>query len=75
MFSFASLFSLLEAAPGAISTAESVGYTVSEDFKAIMANPAVQQLEALIAKNFTATTTPGSAAVIEPKATAPLSGK
>jgi hypothetical protein len=59
MFSFATLFSLLSAAPGVIS-----------DVEALLQDPAVKSLEQLIAENFTHTTTPGAAAVLEPIAPA-----
>lgn len=58
-FSFAALFGML---PTAISTVE-----------ALLNDPNVQALEALIASNFTHTATPGSAAILEPKTTAPMS--
>jgi hypothetical protein len=56
MFSFASLFSLI---PTAVA-----------DIEAVLANPIVQQLEQLIAANFSHVTTPGSAAILEPLVTA-----
>ncbi|MDR3572256.1 MAG: glucosaminidase domain-containing protein [Anaerolineaceae bacterium] len=55
MFSFSTLFGLLTQAPAVIS-----------DIEELMANPQVQALEQILASLFSATTTPGAAAVIEP---------
>jgi ABC-type molybdate transport system ATPase subunit len=66
MFSFANLFSLLEAAPTVVSEGEQIAATAVADAKALLTNPAVLALEAFFASAFTSTTTPGAAVVVEP---------
>lgn len=67
MFSFSSLFALLAQAPTVISAVES-GIT---DLETLIQQPAVKDLEALIQGLFTHVTTPGAAAIIEPKSATP----
>ena len=63
MFNFASLFSLLRSVPAVIT-----------EFETLASDPVVQNLEALIAKNFTHTTTAGAAVVLEPLGTTTNTG-
>ncbi len=43
--------------------------SIPADIAALQANPAVKELESLVAKLFTHTATPGAAVVVEPKST------
>ena len=59
-----------------VTAAETKVNTVAVAVSDILANPAVQALEGLLGSLFTSTTTPGSAAVIEPVvSTTPKSAK
>ena len=62
MFSFAAIISLVEALPAAIDGTDKI----IADLKTLLTTNEAQQIEALLSQLFTVTSTPGSAAVVEP---------
>jgi putative chitinase len=69
-FSFANLIAMAEGAAAILPQAVQVGEAVITDVKILAASPGVVAIEAWINTNFTHVSTPGAAAVLEPKKTA-----
>jgi hypothetical protein len=63
---FSTILSVLENAPAEINAATTIVGGVETTVETLLQNPAVLALENLFGANFTVTTTPGAAAVVEP---------